>query len=47
MRNFLAGLLIGWLATYWYFTQGEYVRSLAWELWARASAPSPVARPER
>ena len=39
MRNFWAGLLIGVLATYWYFTQGNYVRALAASWWAQASAP--------
>jgi hypothetical protein len=41
VRNFLAGLLLGTLATYWYFTQGDYVRAVTWSLWARASAPPP------
>jgi len=26
VRNFLAGILLGWFATYWYLTQGEYLR---------------------
>ena len=44
MRNFLAGLLLGWLASYWYFTQGDYVRYLVRYYWARASAPPAVTR---
>jgi len=47
VKNFILGLLLGSLATYAYFTQGEYVRSVVWELWARASAPPPLTRPER
>ena len=41
MRNFLAGLLLGVLATYWYFTQGDYARAVVALYWARASAPPP------
>ena len=44
MKNFLAGLLLGWLASYWYFTQGEYVRGLVNYYWARASAPPAMTR---
>jgi hypothetical protein len=44
VRNFLAGLLLGVLATYWYFTQGDYTRAVVASYWARASAPPhPVA----
>lgn len=44
MRNFLAGLLLGWFATYWYLTQGEYFQIMVSRMWARASAPSGIAR---
>jgi len=44
VRNFLAGLLLGWFATYWYLTQGDYLRMVAWRMWVRASAPSGIAR---
>jgi hypothetical protein len=40
----LAGLLIGWLATYWCLTQGEYFQIMVSRMWARASAPSGIAR---
>ncbi len=43
MRNFLTGLLLGVLATYWYLTQREYTQSLVEEMWERASR-APVAR---
>ena len=39
MKNFVIGLVIGWTAAYWYYTQGDYVRAVAANLWARASAP--------
>ena len=43
-RSFWAGLLIGVMATYWYFTQGDYVRAVVALYWARASAPPhPIA----
>jgi hypothetical protein len=44
VRNFLAGLLLGWFATYWYLTQGDYLRVVAMQLWVRASAPAGMAR---
>ena len=44
MKNFLAGLLIGWFATYWYLTQGEYLHDVAQHMWSRASAPAGIAR---
>jgi hypothetical protein len=44
MKNFLAGLLLGWLASYWYFTQADYVRGLVNSYWARASAPPAITR---
>ena len=43
MRNFLVGLLLGWAASYWYYTQGDYVRAVVGDVWARASAPPPGA----
>ncbi len=42
MKSFCAGLLVGIVATYWYFTQGANIRAFAESLWARASAPSYV-----
>ena len=42
MRNFLAGLMLGVLATYWYLTQMPYTHSLAGEWWERASRPPPT-----
>jgi hypothetical protein len=44
VRNFLAGLVLGWLGAYWYYTQGDYVRSLVSDVWQHASEPPPVAR---
>ena len=44
MRSFWGGLLVGILVTYWYFTQGDYVRALAASLWTRASAAPPYAQ---
>ena len=48
MRNFLVGLLLGVLGTYWYLTQMAYTQSLLAEMWGRASrapaAPSQRAR---
>ena len=44
MKNFVIGLVIGWTAAFWYYTQGDYVRAVAANLWARASAPgAPIA----
>ena len=45
MRNFLAGLLLGVLSTYWYLTQMTYTQSLLAEMWERASRAPAVARP--
>jgi hypothetical protein len=42
-KNFWAGLLIGVAATYWYFTQGDYMRAVVASYWARASAPPALA----
>ena len=47
MKNFLAGLLLGWFATYWYLTQGEYLRLVAMRMWTRASAPAGVVQRAR
>ena len=41
MKNFLLGLALGWAAAFWYYTQGDYVRAVAADVWARASAPPP------
>jgi hypothetical protein len=43
VRNFLAGLVLGVLGTYWYLTQMSYTQSLLGEMWDRASRP-PAAR---
>jgi hypothetical protein len=42
MKGFWAGLLVGVVATYWYFTQGDHMLAIAESLWARATAPSYV-----
>ena len=47
MKNFLTGLLLGWLATYWYFTEGDYFRMAMSDFWQRASSPPAVARQAR
>ena len=39
MRNFLAGLMLGVLATYWYLTQIPYTHTLLDDWWERASRP--------
>ncbi len=41
MKNFVIGLLIGWAAAYWYYTQSDYLRAVAADMWARASASPP------
>ena len=46
MKNFVLGLLIGWVAAYWYYTQADYVRDVASIFWTRASAPPPAERPK-
>jgi hypothetical protein len=43
----VAGLLLGWLAAYWYFTQGDYFRYLVHYYWTRASAPPALTRTTR
>src|SRR5436190_1458254 len=42
MRNFLFGLLLGGLATYWYLTQADVLRGTVDDFWERASSP-PIA----
>ncbi len=39
MRNFLMGLLLGTLATYWYLTSANQLRAMIQDLWDRASSP--------
>ena len=46
MRNFLVGLLLGVLGTYWYLTQMAYTQSLLAEMWVRASR-APAAPSQR
>ena len=46
MKNFLVGLLLGWVAAYWYYTQSEYVRDVTSDVWTRASAPPPAQAPK-
>jgi hypothetical protein len=47
MKNLVIGLLIGWAAAYWYYTQGEYLHAVATNMWAHASAPPPGSPTER
>jgi hypothetical protein len=44
VKNFLVGLLIGVLGTYWFLTQGDTVRDTIGYWWARASAPPATQR---
>jgi hypothetical protein len=44
MKGFWAGLLVGVVTTYFYFTQGDNMRAIAESLWARATTPSYVQR---
>jgi hypothetical protein len=46
VRNFLAGLLLGALSTYWYLTQGSEIRVMVEDFWARASS-APAAQGRR
>ena len=39
MRNFLFGLLLEVLGTYWYLTQADMLRSTVDDFWERASSP--------
>lgn len=41
VKNFLAGLLLGTMITYLYFTGGGSLRGLLDEWWTEASAPPP------
>jgi hypothetical protein len=45
VRNFLAGVFLGVLGTYWYLTQGERVRAIVEDLWAQASSPPATSQP--
>jgi hypothetical protein len=45
VKNFVLGLLIGWVAAYWYYTQRDYVRDVASVFWTRASSAPPAERP--
>jgi hypothetical protein len=45
VRNFVAGLLLGVLTTYWYLTQMPYTHSLLGEMWERASQSPPAHAP--
>jgi hypothetical protein len=47
VRNFLAGLLLGTLVTYWYLTDGGPIRTAVADFWERASAPPPAERSAR
>jgi hypothetical protein len=44
VKNFLMGLVIGWAAAFWYYTQGDYVREVAAHTWSVLSAPPPLPR---
>ncbi len=44
MKNFLIGLLFGWAVAFWYYTQGDFVRDVAWRAWTVVSAPPPLPR---
>jgi hypothetical protein len=46
MRNFLGGLLLGALATYWCLTNAERVRATMHDLWERASSAPPATAPK-
>ena len=39
MRNFLFGLVLGTLATYYYLTQAGELRATIRDFWVRASNP--------
>jgi hypothetical protein len=47
VKNFLVGLLLGVLATYWYLVEADYARSLVSEWWERASSPPATSRVAR
>lgn len=44
MKNFVMGLLLGVLGTWWYLTNGGTVRTSVEDWWERASAPPPSQR---
>ena len=41
MRNFLMGVLLGTLATYWYLVQADATRDAIAGAWSRMSSPPP------
>ena len=47
MRNFMVGLMLGWLASYFYFTQTDYARAVINDLWTRVSAAPALGRQAR
>jgi len=47
VKNFVLGLLLGWAAAYWYYTQSDYVRDVASTFWTHASAPPPAEKPKQ
>jgi len=44
MRNFLMGLLLGTVATYYYLTGAGELRAAIRDFWARASSPPAHAK---
>ena len=44
VRNFLVGLLLGVLGTYWYLTQMPYTHTVVSSWWEEASSPPPRAK---
>ena len=44
MRNFMIGLLLGTLGTYYYLTQANELRATVWDFWVRASSPPAHAK---
>jgi hypothetical protein len=44
VKNFLIGLLLGWAAAFWYYTQGDYLRGIGSRAWDVVSAPPPLPR---
>ena len=47
MKNFLTGLLLGVLVTYWYLHQSDHTRNLVSDWWARASSAPASSRAKR
>jgi hypothetical protein len=39
MMRFLMGVVVGWAAANWYYTNGESVTALFDQMWENASAP--------